>query len=502
MNQFNSPAPAPDANNGPGAALKSSGLAASLAAAVAFASLAGYDRGFQGAIEGSALARPFFAIFEILKTTLAKIELVRQGRLGSIIQNASYLLLLLLFACLGLPQFASDKEGLAFISLTALIVFSAGRLLGGRSGRDWLASDGLVLGYFGANVIAAFASHYLPESFKGLSKVAVYILTYFFLTASLQGSRRKLGGAWVVTLLTGFAVSLYGLYQYKIGVAPLATWEDPTVDSKETRVFSTLGNPNLLAGYLIPMVPVAFSLSLCAFFIKSKMKWPAAFFGFALTAVIAAATWLTGSRGGYLSLAAMAGAFALAALAYLLRHKPKLVLPSLLGILLLLVAGVAAVHFLAPSYEQRITSIFAGSAHSSNAYRQYVWRASLRMFEDNWWFGVGPGNTAFRLAYGLYMESGFDALGTYCVPLEVGVECGIIGLFFFAALIVNAFACAHIAFWRADDKVGTLLAIGLAAALVGLMTQGMVDTVFYRPQVHFIFWLVIASLLELPRKLI
>lgn len=54
------------------------------------------------------------------------------------------------------------------------------------------------------------------------------------------------------------------------------------------------------------------------------------------------------------------------------------------------------------------------------------------MFKDNWWIGVGPGNTAFRLAYGLYMKSGFDALGTYCVPLEVGGRLAFLDCFAFA----------------------------------------------------------------------
>jgi hypothetical protein len=82
------------------------------------------------------------------------------------------------------------------------------------------------------------------------------------------------------------------------------------------------------------------------------------------------------------------------------------------------VAAALLVHFKFPSFRKPHCFLsFAGSEHSSNAYRIYVWRASAKMFMDNWWFGVGPGNSTFPLAYGLYMKSGFDALGTYCVPL-------------------------------------------------------------------------------------
>ncbi len=452
-----------------------------------------FDQSYKETLEGSLFAGRLLAVWASLTAKFGQSKLALDGKLGRYLQGASFLFFLLLFALLGLPQFASDKEGLALVSLVSLILFGLGRLTGGQ-GRPIRAADTLVLGYFAANVIAAFASHYLPESIKGLSKIAIYILSYFLFTASLQGSRKRLVAVLISALFTGLLVSLYGLYQYKIGVEPLATWEDPTVESKGTRIFSTLGNPNLLAGYLIPLVPLAFSLAAASLTLKSKLKWPAALVALGVGSVLALATVLTGSRGGYLALGAMAGVVALALIAYLFMQRPKLVLPSFICFVIVALAGAAALHFLAPSFEARLLSIFAGSEHSSNAYRMKVWEASLSMFKDNWWFGVGPGNTAFRLAYGLYMTSGFDALGTYCVPLEVGVECGIIGLIFFMALLASAFASAHCVFWRRGDTLGNILALGLAAALVGLMIQGLVDTVFYRPQVHFIFWLVIAAL--------
>jgi putative inorganic carbon (HCO3(-)) transporter len=145
-----------------------------------------------------------------------------------------------------------------------------------------------------------------------------------------------------------------------------------------------------------------------------------------------------------------------------------------------------------PTFEQRVTSIFAGREHSSNSYRMNVYHASLLMFKDNWWFGVGPGNQAFRLAYGLYMRSGFDALGTYCVPLEVAVESGIFGLVIFGLMILSLLARGHLAFWSQSTSYEKWLTALAVASLVGMMAQGMVDTVFYRPQVQFIFWLLVA----------
>lgn len=54
-------------------------------------------------------------------------------------------------------------------------------------------------------------------------------------------------------------VSIYGVRQKFFGAAQLATWVDPESPlSKNTRVYSYLGNPNLLAGYLLPAVILSF----------------------------------------------------------------------------------------------------------------------------------------------------------------------------------------------------------------------------------------------------
>jgi putative inorganic carbon (HCO3(-)) transporter len=297
----------------------------------------------------------------------------------------------------------------------------------------------------------------------------------------------------VATLLTtSTLIAIYGLYQYKIGVPPLATWEDPNIENPATRIYSTFGNPNLLAGYLVPLVPLAMSLALATI---ASRKWLIALFPLLAACLMSLAIILTGSRGGYLGL--LAGMCALFAgfASFIWARRPTLK-PFVLAFLLFFSLSVfLAIHFV-PSFEQRIISIFAGREHSSNSFRLNVWLSSLAMLKDNWWFGIGVGNEAFRLAYGLYMTSGFDALGTYCVPLEIAVETGLLGLVVFALLVVTALARAHLNFWNTERTAWQrCLIAGAAFGLIGLMVHGLVDTVFYRPQVHFIFWLLIALMI-------
>lgn len=449
------------------------------------------DAGFDNLVKNSLIAGSLIALATSLRHKLENQPLLK--KLGNVLAVLSFLILAGLFVILGAPQFAADKEGLALIALLAATTYIGAKILGSGGSLKLTCMDALVAGYLIANIVATFSSHYMPQAFKGLSKAIVYVVFYFTVSFVLQEKKERL--PWVIggALVSGLLVTLYGLYQYKIGVAPLATWEDPTVESKGTRIYSTLGNPNLLAGYLLPLAPLSFFLGIYIRSFKNKLlDWLASPGLIALSGLIVLAVFLTGSRGGFLAVGGTLAFIVLGLSVYLLTSRPKLILPVLLGVVVVTVLGALLLHFLMPTIEQRILSIFAGSEHSSNAYRMHVWRASLAMFKDNWWIGVGPGNTAFRLAYGLYMKSGFDALGTYCVPLEVGVETGIFGLFCFCALIFVALCRSHLMFYL--DSKYRYLALGLAAALVSLIVQGLVDTVFYRPQVHFLFWLIVASI--------
>lgn len=414
------------------------------------------------------------------------------GPAANLLQSVSLWLVMLLPLLLPAPQFASGKEGLAVIVMCAFFLRMLGIILAGKEVYIATALDAVVLLFAGINVVAAFSSHYLGESLNGLAKLLVYICSYFLFVAVLQHSfvKRARVVVWSL-LLAGAAIGLYGLYQYKIGVAPLATWEDPSVENKATRIYGTLRNPNLLAGYFVPMVPLAFATAIMHLSDRGWRRFlalPAVGIAF----LIAVACFLTGSRGGYIGM--LAGTFMVLVIVFgnFWSKQPKLRLPALIMLLGLPVLVGAAIHFGAPAIEERFLSIFAGREHSSNSYRLNVYASSWRMFLDNWWIGIGPGNQTFRLAYGLYMRSGFDALGTYCVPLEIAVEAGLSGLIIFAALLFVAAARAHQAFW--DSRNGTVrwLAAGAFAALVALMAHGLVDTVFYRPQVQLIFWLMLA----------
>lgn len=447
--------------------------------------LSRYDAWWADALNGSFVFRIWLGLKGFTR------RILNFPRFGTFLQILSYFLVALLFLILPAPQFADDKGILAIIVLAAAALRLGGTLMGGKESYRPQALDAIVLLFLGMNIVATLASHYLAASVKGLSKMLVYFVSYFLFVATIQQAPKKRGLVLIGSLLAaGALISLHGLYQYKIGVAPLATWEDPNVEDKTVRIYSFLKNPNLLAGYLVPMIPVALGATLMAFFQngwKRFLTLPA----LGLAALITLASILTGSRGGWMGIAAGFGAMGFICFTSLWSAKPKLrplIIILAVVIPLLMVVGI---HFV-PSLERRLLSIFAGREHSSNSYRLNVYASSIKMFLDSWWLGVGPGNSAFKLAYGLYMRSGFDALGTYCVPLEVAVETGVFGLFTFCWMVLASLLRSHQNFWNSFAGPERWLCAGAAAGLLAMMVHGLVDTVYYRPQVQLIFWLLIA----------
>jgi putative inorganic carbon (HCO3(-)) transporter len=106
--------------------------------------------------------------------------------------------------------------------------------------------------------------------------------------------------------------------------------------------------------------------------------------------------------------------------------------------------------------------------------------------------GIGCGNQNFREIYGLYMRTGFDALSSYSIYLETAVESGIFALFAFVAFLISLIhKSVKFILSGKDLKSVLVVAIGLSSVLA-VAVHGFVDTVFFRPQIQFVFWTMVA----------
>lgn len=346
----------------------------------------------------------------------------------------------------------------------------------------------MVLLYWGIATLAMAFSPVKAEAIAGWVKLTLY-LTMFALAARVL--RSPILSNWLITgfLLTALIVSSYGIRQQYLGVEHLATWNDPdSALAHDTRVYSYLGNPNLLGGYLL----VAIALSVVAILVWRG--WIQKTLAVLMFGVNSACLFFTDSRGAWLAMIALAAVMFVLLYWWWRDYLPRfwriwllpLVFGAGAGLLIVAILGVESVRL-------RFLSIFAGSEDSSNSFRQFVWRTVQKIIKQYPILGIGPGNEAFNAVYPRYMDPRYPALSAYSIYLEHIVEMGYVGFIGFLGLIFTTFYHGWVQMNRLRklrDNRG-LWVIGAIAATVGLLVHGVVDTVWYRPSIHTLWWFML-----------
>lgn len=371
-----------------------------------------------------------------------------------------------------------------------LIILSVIKLLTKKGCHfDLTTAEKFLLLYFLIVLISVAGSTLLMLSIKGFCKTLIYLGFYVSVVHYLKDNINKLKYIFLAIAMTVFAETFVAIKQNFLSVSEIAGWQDMSRLNPEevmTRVYGTLKpyNPNLFGGYLLATIPSALVLVFIPLINKHKKTALYGFltFLFAITSIV-----LTGCRGAYLGL--FAQLFLLAILTYhLLKPVYKKVFLFFTGIFALL-SSLVIVSI--TSIRARIFSIFAMRNDSSNSFRFNVYNSCIEMFKDNWLLGIGVGNQNFREIYGLYMKTGFDALSAYNIYLETAVESGVFALLAF--LLFLFFNIKKAVYYITHYKNANTIYLGIALiSIVGMLVHGLVDTVFFRPQIQFIFWIMIA----------
>ena len=89
------------------------------------------------------------------------------------------------------------------------------------------------------------------------------------------------------------------------------------------------------------------------------------------------------------------------------------------------------------------------------------------------------------------MRTGFDALSAYNIFLETAVESGIFALIAFVGFVFVAVKDGIKIILKSSDSKNLLYAFTAVISILALMVHGLVDTVFFRPQIQFIFWTMV-----------
>ncbi len=411
---------------------------------------------------------------------LAKIwVLIRSLISGSILFSPHSLAVWLIILLVLLPYLSTSQIGLILLAITAFYL----PLIHNSALKYPLISYGTVA------TIATIFSPVRSAAVDGLVKLMLYFMVFLALERVIIANNKYRSYLLGSYILTNILVTIGGLRQQFFGAQQLATWWDPNSELSDlTRVYSFLGNPNLLAGYLLPAIP----FGMVAILLTKRWTWKLLIALSTLGALLCII--YSYSRGAWLGLGAEVMVLGLALLYWRFANLSLWALPALgSGIGGAIVGGIMA----KPSLRTRLLSIFSifdRNVDQSISFRLRVIEGVIEMVKQYPVFGIGPGNKAFNLVYPLFQKVRHSALGAYSVPLELTIETGFTGLIVYSWLVITVLIKGI----KSIRISPNLWGIGGTAALVGMIVHGLADIVWYRPQVQVLWWLAVALVMVSP----
>ena len=399
-----------------------------------------------------------------------------------ILQNIDFLIGLNIFLLIISSTFA-PSDFIGYFGLFTILL-SVIKLLTKKSETLKLnTADKLLLVYFIIVLISVAGSSLFLLSLKGFFKTLTYLGFYVSVVQYLKDNRDKIKWIFITFCLCACYETIFAFLQNFGAVEEISGWQDMSHLNPEevmTRVYGTLQpfNPNLFGGYMLSIIPAFITLP----FINKKLLPVALVTGLlSVTGMV-----LTGCRGAYIGFFFML--ITLVCITYkLLQPKFQKIFTAVVGFGILITSLIIVS---TASLRARIFSIFAMRSDSSNSFRFNVYQSCIQMFKDNWLLGIGCGNQNFREIYGLYMKTGFDALSAYNIYLETAVESGIFALISFI-LFLGVNIHKAVKFVLSNKTIEAVFVFAALLSLTGILTHGMVDTVFFRPQIQFTFWIMI-----------
>lgn len=272
-------------------------------------------------------------------------------------------------------------------------------------------------------------------------------------------------------VIGAFIVSIYGIYQYIVGVPMESGWVDQTQNTQlKTRIYATFENPNVLAEYLVMLIPIT-----VAYIVYNKNFMKKAIFSI-IFLVELLCIGLTYSRGGWLGLVISCSVF--------------LVVTNYRFIFLMIPAALLGLYMMPSSILQRISTI-GSLKDSSNFYRFNLWQKSVEIIKDFWMSGIGLGYKAFMDITPLYIKNAnpYHVHNTY---LQMMIETGVLGLITFLLLIGSLLKMAFEVFTSKCSKEIRIMIMALVCGIFGVMVHGMAEHVLFNPKIIYGFWFNIA----------
>lgn len=300
-----------------------------------------------------------------------------------------------------------------------------------------------------------------------------YIIIYFLVINNLTSLQQLKRLVWTV-LASALLVAFYGFYQYIHGVDISAfQWVDgEQFPDLKVRIYSTLENPNLLAGFMVVVMSLAVGLGLYSQNLRERLLL------FFLVVILGTCLVLTYSRGAWLSIVAVTAIYG------------RLYNRKVLWVFLILPLIALFCH---DAVMERIMSIF-NPTDTSSTLRIALWESTIAMIMDKPLLGIGWG--AYWLVYPEYdfflNNPAARIVHAHNMYLHIAAEIGVPGLLAFLAIVYGHTKKAIDILNQTNNRWIAGLMLGVVAAVLSLVVNGFTDYVMFNVQMSMLFWLLSA----------
>lgn len=315
----------------------------------------------------------------------------------------------------------------------------------------------------------------------GLIYGAVFVIFSVFINQIR--SWEDLSKVVIALAFSALMVSVYGILQkHVIGVSVNLSQTDISISQELSgRVYSTLGNPNILGEFYLLVLPLV-----CGLFLVHDSKIVKALA--AMTLLLSLYVLLaTGSRSAW-------GSFAFAMAVFIALYKPRL-LP------IFLMMGLISFFFMPQTIQMRVMSIF-NKNDSSLGYRRMIYEAASLMKGDYQWIGgVGLGGDIFQKVFESYKVKELTTVAhSHNLYLQLAIEAGMFSVIFLLSYMAKIVLKALSSF--AQNKSGKegkmkILQIACIASLAGFFLMSFVDYTWFYFRIVVLFFAVVGILSNL-----
>jgi len=264
------------------------------------------------------------------------------------------------------------------------------------------------------------------------------------------------------------------------------------------RIFSVFGWPNLFAGFLLLMLPLAISLSLHGPRRFGRLGWTLAslLLGLCLILTLSMGAWIAAVLTGCLTwwLMRRSGSKTRSAIS---RLKPRLAHTLIAGIA---ISGLICVTSFIVA--KRARPLIQASTTSRLVYVQGAWNIMCAAPLH------GTGLGTFGLAYWSLMPPRYaggqhSALHAHNTVLEIGAELGAVGLACFLFFLWNLWQLILLNTTRQPSDTLNWLRCGLAVGVLGFFVHALLEQTFFETVTAPFWWITVGFLtgaLEIGRE--